>query len=69
MIDLIGEKRSMLLGEITHIFGIIFSNIVGRAIITGFAQVSKMKNYPNYFLKAMIYHLKIIRELTSYFFG
>ncbi len=49
MSDLFGEKRSMLAVELTHIFSILFANIVGRAMTTGFGQVSKDKKNSNYF--------------------
>ncbi|MGH4049810.1 MAG: DUF3231 family protein [Clostridium sp.] len=39
MIGLLGEKRPMLLSEVTQLFGITFSNIIGRAITTAFGQV------------------------------
>jgi len=49
--DLFGEKRPLLTIEITHIFSNIFSNIVGRAISTGFGQVSKNKKVSDYFFE------------------
>ena len=61
--DLFGEKRPLLTIEITHIFSSIFSNIVGRAISTGFGQVSKNKKVSDYFFEGNdistegIYHL------------
>jgi hypothetical protein len=49
MSDLFGEKRPMLTIEITHVFSIVFANIVGRAITTAFGQVSKEKKISDYF--------------------
>ena len=36
LLDWFGEKRPLLATEITYIFGSIFSNIIGRALSTGF---------------------------------
>jgi hypothetical protein len=58
MIDFFGEKRPMLLGEITQLFGITFSNIVGKAIAAGFGQVSRNEKRQNYFLKEWIWQPK-----------
>ena len=52
--DWFGEKRPLLTVEITHIFSMIFANIVGRAISTGLGQVSKNRKVSDYFLKAKI---------------
>ncbi|MGV8979763.1 DUF3231 family protein [Clostridium sp.] len=49
--DFFGEKRPLLAIEITHIFSSIFSNIVGRAISTGFGQVSKNKKVSDFFFE------------------
>jgi len=49
--DLFGEKRPLLAIEITHIFSSIFSNIVGRALSTGFGQVSKNKKVNDFFFE------------------
>lgn len=65
IIDWFGEKRPLLTSEITHIFGIIFANIVGRAIITGFGQVSKEKQISNHFFEGKNISTKQIGELTS----
>ena len=54
--DWFGEKRPLLTVEITHIFSLIFSNIVGRAITTGFGQVSKAKEILIIFSKAKQLH-------------
>jgi len=67
MMDFFGEKRGMLLGEITQIFGITFSNIVGRAIATGFGQVSIDKKMAKYFFEGVELTTKTIKELTQIF--
>jgi hypothetical protein len=63
--DWFGEKRPLLTVEITHIFALIFSNIVGRAITTGFGQVSITKKNSNYFFEGKTFASKQISELTS----
>jgi len=65
IIDWFGEKRPLLTGEITHIFRIIFSNLVGRAITTGFGQVSQDKKVSDYFFEGKDIETEKIRELTG----
>jgi len=60
-----GAKRSLLTVEITHIFSIIFSNLVGRAITTAFGQVSKDKKVTEYFFEGQNIATKYIYELTG----
>ncbi|GCD13165.1 DUF3231 family protein [Clostridium tagluense] len=60
-----GEKRSLLTVEITHIFSIIFSNLVGRAITTAFGQVSKDKAVTDYCFEGQNIATKYIYELTG----
>jgi len=67
MVGVFGEKRPMLLNEVTQLFGISFSNIVGRAIATAFGQVSKNESISNYFFEGMDIASNIIRELTQVF--
>jgi len=67
MVGVFGEKRPMLLNEVTQLFGISFSNIVGRAIATAFGQVSKNERVSNYFFEGMDIASNIIRELTQVF--
>lgn len=63
--DWFGEKRPLLTTEITHIFSNIFANIVGRAISTGFGQVSKDKKVSDYFFEGKNIATKYISELTG----
>ena len=63
--DWFGEKRPLLTREITHIFSIVFSNIVGRAITTAFGQVSKEKKHSDFFFEGKTIASKQIGELTS----
>ncbi|MGH4121229.1 DUF3231 family protein [Clostridium sp.] len=63
--DWFGEKRPLLTCEITHIFSIVVSNIVGRAITTGFGQVSKIKKNSDFFFEGKSVASKQIGELTS----
>jgi len=67
IVGLLGEKRPLLLNEVTQLFGITFSNIVGRAITTGFGQVSKNEKISDYFFEGMDISSKIISELTEAF--
>jgi len=63
--DWFGEKRPLLTIEITNIFAIIFSNLVGRAITTGFGQVSNDKKISKYFFEGKNIATKYIYELTG----
>ena len=63
LIDYFGEKRSLLAGEITHIFGMIFARIIGRAITTAFGQVSIEKKHSDYFFEGKDTASKHIGEL------
>jgi len=63
--DWFGEKRPMIASEITYIFGGIFTNIVGRAILTGFGQVSKEKKNSEYYFEGKDIASTQISELTS----
>lgn len=67
MLDFFGEKRSMLLGEVTQLFGITYSNVVGKAISSGFGQVSKNDKISEYFFEGTELASKIIKELTLLF--
>jgi len=63
--DLFGKKRPLLTMEITHIFSIIYSNIVGRAVTTAFGQVSKDKKVSDYFFEGKDISTERISDLTS----
>ena len=63
--DWFGEKRSLLVLELTYIYAIIYSNIIGRAISTAFGQVSKMKKNSDCFFEGKTNASKQIEELTS----
>ncbi|MBU3182330.1 DUF3231 family protein [Clostridium psychrophilum] len=67
MVGLLGEKRSMLLNEVTQLFGLTFSNIVGRALTTAFGQVSKNAKISDYLFEGRDLTSKIISELTEIF--
>jgi hypothetical protein len=64
-LDLFGEKRPLLVLEITYIYAILYQNILGRAISTGFGQVSKMKKSSDCFFQGKDVASKQIAELTS----
>ena len=63
--DWFGEKRPMLTVEITHIFGLIFANLMGRAISTAFGQVSKDKKISDYFFEGKELSTELIYELSA----
>ncbi len=63
--DWFGEKRHLLTVEITHIFSIIFANLIGRAVTTAFGQVSKDKEISAYFFEGKNIATKYIYELTG----
>lgn len=65
MSDLFGEKRSMLAVELTHVFSILFADIVGRAMTTGFGQVSKDKKNSKYFFDGKTLISKEMDDLNS----
>lgn len=66
LLDWFGEKRPLLTLEITHIFSTIFSNIIARALLTGFGQVCKDKKVSNYFFRGKNIVTKQIGVLTSF---
>ena len=63
--DWIGKKRALLAGEITHISIVILANILGRAITTGFGQVSKSKKISDYMFRGRDIASKKIDIFTS----
>jgi hypothetical protein len=63
LIDYFGEKRPMIANEITHVFGMIFARIIGRAISTAFGQVSREKKHSEYFFEGKEITSKHISEL------
>jgi hypothetical protein len=67
MVGLLGEKRPMLLNEVTQLFGLTFSNIVGRALTTAFGQVSKNEKISDYLFEGRDIASNIVSELTEAF--
>jgi len=63
--DWFGEKRSLLAIEITHIFSIIYANLVGRAMTTAFGQVSKNEKVSDYFFEGKDIATSYIYELNG----
>ena len=57
---LIGEKRPLTILEITHLFNNAESNAVGKAFITGLAQVAKSEEIRNYLLRGKALSEKFI---------
>ncbi|HZK54390.1 MAG TPA: DUF3231 family protein, partial [Desulfosporosinus sp.] len=63
--DLFGQKRALLVGEITHISCVILGNIVGRVLTTGFGQVCKTKEISEYMFRGRDMSSKKIDIFTS----
>jgi Protein of unknown function (DUF3231) len=63
--DWVGEKRPLLTIEITHIFGLVFANLLGRAISTAFGQSSKDKKISDFFFEGKELSTKLISELSE----
>jgi len=63
--DLFGEKRPLLAIEITHIFSIIYANLVGRAITIAFGQVSKDDKVSDYFFQGKELATTYIYDLSG----
>lgn len=63
--DWFGEKRPLLTAEITHIFGLVFANLIGRAVSTAFGQVSKDKKISDFFFKGKELSTKLIYDLSG----
>lgn len=61
----LGERRPMLAMEISRMFSNILTNIIGRALITGFAQVAKSKQVAEFFFKGRDLTNKQIEEFTT----
>ncbi len=65
LLDWFGEKRPLLAIEVTQISSIISQNLIGRAISTAFAQVSKMEESSDCFFHGQDIESKHIEKLTS----
>ena len=65
IIDLFGEKRALLVGEITHISCVILANILGRVLTTGFGQVCKTDEISKYMFRGRDMSSKKIDIFTS----
>lgn len=65
MTDWFGKKRPLLTIEITHIFSMIYANIIGRALTTGFGQVSENKEISDYFFEGKNLATQYIYELSG----
>lgn len=58
-------KRVLNMIEISYIFSIIETNIMGMQLSTGFAQVAKEKEVREYFLRGKELSKKIISDLSA----
>jgi hypothetical protein len=65
MVDWFGEKRPLLAIEITHVFSIIFENIIRKAFSTGFRQVCKDKDVSDYISGSILTSTKQTGVLNS----
>jgi hypothetical protein len=65
MSGLFGKERSMLTVELTHVFSVLYANIVGRAMTTAFGQVSKEKKNSEFFFQGKTLMSEEMDELTS----
>lgn len=53
MLDIIGEKRPLVGGEIANLFSNIQRNAMGAALLAGFAQVAKAKQVTQFMMKGI----------------
>jgi len=65
--DWFGEKRHLLVSEITSLSSIILSNIIGKALTTGFGQVSTTKEVAEFMFKGKDISSKKIISITVLF--
>ncbi len=61
----IGRRRPLIAREIASIFASLRSNIIGGALITGFAQVAESKKVSDYLFRGRELTDKKIKALTS----
>lgn len=59
------EPRSLLTVEILHIHSNILSNIIGRPLLTGFAQTAKSRRVHEYMIKGKDIASKHIKQFSS----
>ncbi|HEY0828654.1 MAG TPA: DUF3231 family protein [Bacilli bacterium] len=60
-----GDKRAINVLEITHIFSNIQSNMMGKALITGFAQVAQSAEIRDYFSRGKDISSTHIKNFSS----
>lgn len=65
IVELFGEKRALLVGELNHISCVILANIVGRVLTTGFGQVCKTNEISKYMFRGRDMSSKKIDIFTS----
>jgi hypothetical protein len=61
MLDVFGEKRPLIAGEVDNLFANMQRNALGVAALTGFSQVAKDKDVKQFFLKGLEIGNKHIR--------
>ncbi|MDR4947144.1 DUF3231 family protein [Neobacillus cucumis] len=65
MLDVFGEKRPLVAGEVDNLFANLQRNALGVAALTGFSQVAKDKDVKQFFLKGLEVgnkHIQIFRS-------
>lgn len=65
--ELLGQSRPLIAREITSVFASMRYNIIGGALITGFAQIAESKKISDYFFRGRELADKKIKALTSIF--
>lgn len=68
MSGIFGEQRPLLVTEIVHLFKNVLTNLLGRSLITGFGQVSKIKEVKDYMFRGADIsskHEKVFSTLLS----
>jgi hypothetical protein len=64
MLDVFGEKRPLVAGEVDNLFANLQRNALGVASLTGFSQVAQDKDVKQFFLKGLEIgnkHIKLFR--------
>jgi hypothetical protein len=65
MLDVFGEKRPLIAGEVDNLFANLQRNALGVAALTGFSQVAKDEDVKQFFLKGLEVGNKHIKLFKS----
>ncbi len=66
--DILGKKRPLLTVEIAHIYGNTLTNLVGRALLMGFGQVTNSNEIKKFMFRGMDIaskHIEVFNSLLS----